>query len=134
LGPAAVQVPSEIPLIINDLSPAGRLVPLTPALEEILNAGLHLETVRREALAAALPIQSVPKGTSATNPLSKKTGPSAGPPLAETLTADLPLADGRKVAPKAVSEADQDGRKRDHPDRPPVFQDTPDMRPPRAAS
>ncbi len=103
--PAAVQVPSERPRIANDLSPAGRLVPLTPALEEILNADLPSGIVRREALAAVLPILSALKEASETNPpmvgrnaaaleispLSKKIDPSAGPPLEETPTADPPL-------------------------------------------
>ena len=105
MDPAAVQVPSEIPRIINDLSPAGRLVPLTPALEEILNADLPSGIVRREALAAVLTILSALKEASETNPpmvgrnaaaseinpLSKKTDPSADLPLEEILNADLPL-------------------------------------------
>ena len=91
MDPAAVQVPSEIPRIINDLSPAGRLVPLAPALKETLNADLPLGIVRREALAAVLPILSVLKEASETNPLSKKIDPSADLPLEETLTVDLPL-------------------------------------------
>ena len=93
MDPAAVQVPSEIPRIINDLSPAGRLVPLAPALKETLNADLPLGIVRREALAAVLPILSALKEASETNPLSKKIDPSADLPLEETLTVDLPLGE-----------------------------------------
>ena len=93
MDPAAAQVPSDRPRITNDLSHAGRLVPLTPALEEILNADLPSEIVRREALAAVLPILSVPKEASETNPLSKKIDPSADLPLVETLIAGLPLAE-----------------------------------------
>ena len=99
MDPAAVQVPSEIPRIINDLSPAGRLVPLAPALKETLNADLPLGIVRREALAAVLPILSVLKEASETNPLSKKIDPSADLPLEETLTVDLPLGETLIVDP-----------------------------------
>ena len=151
MDPAAAQVPSDRPRITNDLSHAGRLVPLTPALEEILNADLPSGIVRREALAAVLPILSVPKEVSETNPLSKKIDPSADlplvetliaglplaetliadPPLAETLTVDLPLAAALRAPSvlRVVSGADPNRRKRD-----PVFRNTPGMRLPRAAS
>ena len=102
MDPAAAQVPSDRPRITNDLSHAGRLVPLTPALEEILNADLPSGIVRREALAAVLPILSVPKEASETNPLSKKIDPSADLPLVETLTVDLPSEIARSEALASV--------------------------------
>jgi hypothetical protein len=68
-------------------------------LEEILNADLPSGIVRREALAAVLPILSTPKEASEINPLSKKIDPSADLPLEETLIVGPPLEETLIVGP-----------------------------------